>query len=44
MAATMDKLRSLRHNVPGVTDPTQQIFKKFIIEESLRQVFAEIFY
>lgn len=36
MAGIMDKLRSLKHNISGVTEPTQQIFNKFVIEESLK--------
>lgn len=38
MAGIMDKLRSLKHNISGVTEPTQQIFNKFVIEESLKLV------
>lgn len=36
MAGIMDKLRSLKHNISGVAEPTQQIFNKFVIEESLK--------
>ncbi|XP_031623929.1 serine/threonine-protein kinase TBK1 [Contarinia nasturtii] len=35
MAGIMDKLRSLKHNISGVTEPTQQIYNKFVIEELL---------
>lgn len=38
MAGIMDKLRSLKHNISGVTEPTTQIFNKFVIEESLKYV------
>lgn len=36
MAGIMDKLRSLKHNISGVTEPTQQIYNKFVIEGLLR--------
>lgn len=35
MAGIMDKLRSLKHNISGVTEPTQQIYNKFVVEELL---------
>lgn len=38
MAGIMDKLRSLKHNISGVTEPTQQIYNKFVIEELLKYV------
>lgn len=38
MAGLMDKLRSLKHNISGVIEPTQQIYNKFVIEESLKWV------
>lgn len=41
MAGIMDKLRSLKHNISGVAEPTQQIFNKFVIEESLKWVKKE---
>lgn len=36
MAGIMDKLRSLKHNISGATEPTQQIYNKFVIEELLK--------
>lgn len=36
MGGIVDKLRSLKHNISGVVEPTQQLFNKFVIEESLK--------
>lgn len=36
MAGLMDKLRSLKHNISGVNEPTQQIYSKFVVEELLK--------
>lgn len=36
MAGLMDKLRSLKHNISGVSEPTQQIYNKFVIEDMLK--------
>lgn len=36
MGGVVDKLRSLKHNISGVVEPTQQLFNKFVIEESLK--------
>lgn len=36
MGGITDRLSSLKHNISGITEPTQQLFNKFVIEESLK--------
>lgn len=35
MVGILQKLSSLKHNTTGVVEPTQQLYNKFVIEESL---------
>lgn len=36
MTDIMQKLTMLKHNIADVAEPTQQLYNKFVVEESLK--------
>lgn len=36
MTEIMQKMTHLKHNIADVAEPTQQLYNKFVIEESLK--------